>query len=87
MDNDFAADLDNTDYGDPYVEWNEYNDSLDEPEHEPKICIVCGGPNEPNEWNEPCYSCMNPEIPSEKWYHDGPGDEPGWQDSTWPNER
>lgn len=30
---------------------------------------------------------MNEPMPSEKGYYDGPGDDPGWQDSTFPNER
>lgn len=49
-------------------------------------CCVCGADMEPNEWDEPCDDCMNPPMPEEKWYYDGPGDEPGWQDSTFPNE-
>lgn len=48
-------------------------------------CIVCGAPT-PLEYDEPCNSCMNPEWPTERWYYDGPGDEPGWQDSRFPNE-
>lgn len=40
----------------------------------------------PAHYDEPCDDCMNPQMPQEKWYYDGPGDEPGWQDSTFPNE-
>lgn len=40
----------------------------------------------PADNEEACDDCMHPEMPAETWYYDGPGDEPGWQDSTFPNE-
>lgn len=45
-------------------------------------CVVCGQPT-PIEWDEPCDSCMNPEMPREVNPYDTPG---AWMDSTWPNE-
>lgn len=37
-------------------------------------------PTEDPDWVDPY------EGYTEKWYHTGSGDEPGWQDSTFPNE-
>lgn len=48
-------------------------------------CMICGSPQDWDE-DEPCYSCMNPALPGDVWYNFAGGDDPGWQDSTFPNE-
>ncbi len=47
-------------------------------------CIICKSLTDNEEGI--CTPCLNPTMPREAWYYDGPGDEPGWQDSTFPNE-
>lgn len=50
-------------------------------------CMICGSPQDWDE-DEPCDSCMNPEMPREygPGLLDSEGNDRGWQDSTFPNE-